>query len=183
MPTRGSLDNPPLVVTTSPWKLVGLCAIAVLFVVLTLYAIGWGQAGKNTWQLYLAGGVFGLAIPVLIWRIVSPARLELSPKGLLWFNGSKSFRYSWSDFSEFRAYRPSPRMRSFFVGFRWTQNSAQRSAASGLVKSISGVDGSFGGNWSVEITTLVNILNEAQKRWGRRSTMVSTATGKIFTRR
>ena len=180
MATRGSLDNPPLVITTSPGRMVWMCAVSVLFVAFSVYEIGWGHVVKDVWKFYVAIGLFGLGIPVFIWRLVSPARLELSPNGLVWFNGRKAIDYSWSDFAEFRAYRPSPRMRSFFIGFDWAPHSAKRSSLSGVTRSVAGVDGSFGGSWSVDAETLAGLLNQATRRWSQRSAVAPTATRTTF---
>jgi len=176
MATRGSLDDPPLVVTTSPARTVWFIIVAVFFVAMSVYEIQLGHAGKDLWKFYATAVFFGLGIPVFIWRLLPPARLELSPGGLVWFNGRKAISYAWSDFGAFQAYRPTSRMRSYFVGFDWSPQSSKRRSLSDLTRNVTGVEGSFGGSWSLDTKTLVDILNQAKARWARQPAPPAHAT-------
>ena len=161
---QGSLDNPPIVITMSRGKMVLLLLIAMMF------TIGGGLmiAHKpDDLTGYLCAGFFGLGIPVFIWRFLSPPRLEISPRGISWFTGHKTLEYAWKDFAGFRAYRPSSRNLSKYVGFEYARDSAKRGKMTAVAHALAGVDGGLGGQWEMPAEKLVDLLNQAKQRWGR----------------
>ena len=46
-----------------------------------------------------------LGVAIAVWRLMTPARLELSPSGLTWFSGRKTMSFRWDDFDHFVLFR------------------------------------------------------------------------------
>jgi len=115
---------------------------------------------------YFCAVFFVLAAPIFIWRLIAPPRLEVSPRGISWFNGRATLDYSWKDFVGFRAYRPSSRNLSKHVGFEFAPNYPGRGKMAAVAHALAGVDGSFGGQWEMSAQDLVDLLNQARAKWG-----------------
>ena len=178
---EGSFENPPIVITSSMAKTLLLLAGCIAFVCLGVSIIA---QGPTTIKGYIGGYAsvvfFGLGIPVAIWRLFVPAWLQLSPQGLDWFNGRTTKHFAWSEFGEFVAYRPSSRARSRHIGFMRLRPPTDHSMLRSLTRNLTGVDGSFGGGWSLDPGTIVDLLNRAKTRWER---PVAPATHTTFGRR
>jgi hypothetical protein len=159
---RYDLNAPPVVITTSRWKL-GLLLVASLAFVIGSVALP--RDPTTTAWIYSVTVFFAICALALLWRIVTPARLELSPNGLRWFNGVKTEEYAWREFAEFRAYAPARTVLGRHVGFILAPNSSKLTKASGAVRSLAGVDGSFGGFWLLGTKELVDLLNGARVKW------------------
>jgi hypothetical protein len=115
-------------------------------------------------------GVAAFSSALLIGRLLSPPRLEMSRQGLAWFTGRKALRYDWNDFSGFCAYLPG---RGFFkyVGYNYASSSPTRRTMSTNAFVIApyvrdGIDGSFGGPWELPADDVVELLNQAKAKWG-----------------
>ncbi|HEX4634908.1 MAG TPA: hypothetical protein VH189_01925 [Rhizomicrobium sp.] len=160
---QGSLENPPVVISMSRRKVVWLLVLGV-----ALTAMGvWLAANKpDDWRGYLCAGFFGLCIPVFVWQLLSPPRLEVSVRGIFWFTGRNTQTFLWKEFSGFRAYRPAPRTVSQHVGFEYAPDCPRRSKMTAVAHAMVGVDGSFGGNWEISAQDLADLLNQARQKWG-----------------
>jgi hypothetical protein len=162
---QGSLDNPPVIVVTARWKILLLLFVAAFFSWM-LFSIARHQ---HLNRLYFGAVLFGLCVPVMLWHICVPARLEISPSGITWFNGRKTVEYVWTDFADFRAYRPSSRAISKYVGYELIPQSPKRSRMTAVAHALAGVDGGFDGQWEMSADDLVTLLNQARAKWGRQA--------------
>jgi hypothetical protein len=160
---QGGIDNPPIVVATSRGKTVTMLLVSVLFAVIGTVMI---VALPDNYGGYLCLVFFLLAVPVFVWRLVSPPRLEISPRGISWFNGRTTVDYLWKDFADFRAYQPSSRSLSKHLGFEYTSNCPKRDKTTAVSRALAGVDGSFGGQWEISTHDLASLLNRAKAKWG-----------------
>ncbi|WP_026792200.1 PH domain-containing protein [Pleomorphomonas oryzae] len=108
---------------------------------------------------------FGFCACAAVLRLVAPPRLMLSPEGLALFNGFRTRSYGWSEFSRFVIYSPA-RTRAQSVGYVRENRAGEEP---GFTKRLTGIDGGFGGGWSVGPSTVVELLNSAKDRWGKGS--------------
>lgn len=154
------LDHPPVVIRTARWKMILLFVACAVFVFGGFKMI---QDPRAHWVGYMSIIFFGLGLLIAIWQMVLPAWLELSPGGLRWFTGRKIERYSWNDFLEFRTYSPS---FSRHVGFVLVPQSTKRTNASAISRNMLGLDGGFGGSWTLNAGELAALLNRAREKWG-----------------
>jgi hypothetical protein len=159
---QGSLDNPPVIIAMSRWK-VGLLLIGSL-----LLAAGGAwmiarEPGKASGYFCLL--FFGLCVLVFIWRFLSPPRLEISRDGLAWFNGRKTLTYAWNDFAGFRTYKPSSRNLSKYVGYQYREDHPKRGKMAAVARAIAGVDGGFSGQWELSADKVAALLNAAKDKW------------------
>lgn len=157
---QGSLENPPLVLCSSIKRLV---LNSLSFIAVCSFAV-FKHHNTSVYMAPLFTAFCCLWLLFLWWRWQNPARLELSPEGLVWFTGLRTRRYAWTDFSHFEVYRPS-RGRPL-VGLTWSPSSPHRSRLSGVLETVSGIDGSLGGSWGMDVEEAVAYLNDAMKRWG-----------------
>jgi hypothetical protein len=159
---QGSLDDPPIVITMSRWKTVLLFLLCMGFVVMGVWLVV-----KDPQKAigYLCAGFFGLGIPVFIWRMLSPPRLELSRDGISWFTGAKTLKYPWSDFAAFRTYKPSGRGVSKYVGYLYAADHPGLGKMAAFTNAFAGVDGGFGGQWEMSADKVAALLNAAKGRW------------------
>jgi len=107
-----------------------------------------------------------LGIGIFIWRFLSPPQLEISPHGIVWFTGRKTLDYAWKDFAGFRAYRPSSRNLSKYVGYEYAPDNPKRGKMAAVAHALAGVDGGFGGQWEMSAEDLAELLNQAKQKWG-----------------
>lgn len=115
---------------------------------------------------YLGIAFFGLGIPIFAWRLIRPDTLIMAPNGITWRNGFRTSHWQWSDLQSFRAYLPAPRTTSKHLGFDFTDSYyAQNRQLRNKVKAMTGVEGSFGGDWELSATDLADLLNKARIRW------------------
>lgn len=157
---RGSLDAPPIIVVTSRYKFLLLLATSGAFVAGGISMTRDGQTGG-----YGVACFFGLCAIVALWRLLVPARLELSPKQLLWFNGRKTLRFRWTDFQAFVPLHPA--RFSTHIGFILAPGSQVRTRMSDWNRKTFGLDGSLGGGWEIRPSDLIELLNGARQRWER----------------
>jgi len=159
---QGSLDEPPIVIAMSRWKMGLLLLASILFVVGGVWLIG---REPHSMTGYFCTLFFGLCALVFIWRFLSPPRLEISPAGLVWFNGRKTLTFSWNDFAAFRTYKPSSRNLSKYVGYEYVEGHPRRGKMAAVARAIAGVDGGFNGQWELSADKVAALLNAAKDRW------------------
>ena len=160
---QGSLDNPPVTVMMSRGKTVWLLLLSLAF---TAMGVWMANAHPRDWHGYLCAVIFALGTAIFFWQLFSPKRLEISAGGLSWFNGHKTRDYAWKDFTAFSAYRPSSRSLSKHLGFVYAPESPRKGKAAAFARAMTGVDGSFGGQWEMSPDNLADLLNKAKQKWG-----------------
>jgi len=160
---QGNIDSPPIILVTARWKyfLLLIMCLGLAWMCFSFAA----QAAQK--RLYIGAALFGLGAPVMLWRILVPERLEMSPAGLAWFTGRKTMTYGWREFAGFRAFRPSSRsLTKSFVGFDYVPDHPKRGRLTALNHVLAGVDGSFGGQWEMSADKVAALLNDARLKWG-----------------
>jgi hypothetical protein len=159
---QGDFEAPPIIVLTSRWKAVALFLGCACFVGIAVFLIA---TDGGSFISYMTGGFFALGLPLAIWRLRVPARLEMSPQGLIWFTGKSDIIYSWHEFTSFRAYLVSGRSWTKHIGYDLAPDSSKRSKYTSIGRKIAGVDGGFGGGWELKPEAVAILLNQAKARW------------------
>jgi hypothetical protein len=164
---QGSLDSPPVVISTSRAKAALIAVIAALFVAMIIEMWSSGAIAKMTvfkqFWMYAGLALFGLGLPLMLLRLIRPDRLMLSPNGIDWLALRKQ-SWRWSEVQHFRPYKVS--RFSSHVGFNFTDEykrlNTMRQVSSFLT---GGVESSFGGGWELSPREMAALLNDAKQRW------------------
>jgi hypothetical protein len=157
---KGSLDQPPVIIYVSTWKMILGLLGSVMFVAIAvvLNKIGRGGVLMDLCGLFFAA--VGLRyLLVLIFR----SRFEISPTGILWFKGYRTFKYRWSDIFNFRAIRVSSFTHAVAFDIKPESSAAPKFRA--LNRAISGADNTLGIGWTISPEALADLLNAARARW------------------
>jgi hypothetical protein len=161
---QGSLDQPPIIIRSSPKHAVLMLVIGIIFV--TVFTFTLRDPTQNRVIAYLGIALFGLCIPVFSWRLVRPDSLSISAGGITWRNALRTTHWAWDDVKAFRAYRPTSKNAIKHLGFDFTDNYyAKNGRDLRALKPIIGVEGSLGTGWELSATNLAKLLNEARTRW------------------
>jgi hypothetical protein len=151
---EGTFDDPPIVMWQSRLKLslICLCLVAVVGVGIIIRT---PNRGYLPWP-FIFFGAFAATSGL---GAVFPTALILTPAGLVFRGALRTVRYEWSDFDRFRVFRIRTRM----VGgdFSASYKSRHRWSWSWCV---------FGGFWDLPPQKIVDVLNEARRRWGPKRT-------------
>lgn len=138
--------------------------IAAGFVAIAVFMLR--DPAENHVIAYFSMFFFGAGIPLFAWRLVRPDVLTVSPNGMTWRSSFKIVHWAWNDIQDFRAYKPSSKMISEYLGFDFTESYHQRHhGIYRVAKAIAGVEGSIGGGWELEAADLAELLNKARARW------------------
>jgi lipoprotein NlpI len=154
----GSLDQSPVIVRSSPWKLVRLLAFAVALAAGGLYTLTHDLPfARAAIYVPIAGAVFRARHP-------GPSILTLAPDGLISRTMWATHRYCWLDVKDFRAFAAVRGPGAKHVGFDlaedpWPNRFYYRH------KVMTGVHVSLGGGWELGAAELAALLNEARTRW------------------
>ena len=142
---QGSLDQPPIVITGSRGRSIGLLLISVPLIAF----------GVFTWRTAIGMldlVLFGFLGAVALGLVISPARLEVGPAGLtqtvLW----RTRKLAWTDAFNFRPVAIS--LSSKVLGFDYL-----KPPRPGLTQ------GRLSGGWENPPEAVANLLNEARERW------------------
>src|SRR5262249_11806240 len=100
---RGSLGQPPIIVSASRMTAFLLLLIPVGFVVIGLLMAR--DPGEDAVVAYFMAGFFALCIPPFLWRLVRPDTLTLTPEEIAWQGVFVTKRWRWDEVQDFRAYR------------------------------------------------------------------------------
>jgi len=160
---RGTLDQPPIIVTASLWKTFAYLAISFVFVLLGILMIFTEGAGLIVWVGWMWVAFFGLGTLVMIARTVAPPILTLSPDGVSCFTGLKTVQYGWRDVHNFRVFRVS--LSTKMVGFDFRPDFPKHAGIRRLNKSVFGFEGAFGPGWRISNAALAELLDSARARW------------------
>jgi hypothetical protein len=146
---KGTLDDPPVVIWQDRLEQSLIC-VAIAALATFLY---WRFPSSGTDSSILAG----LFAASMGWSAVVRTGLVLTPKGLAWRTGFRTFNYKWDDFERFFVAsgrrqmvagvfsEDGKRRRLWFL--RWAGTTA------------------FGGAWELPPQRIVDVLNEARTRW------------------
>jgi hypothetical protein len=162
----GSLDAPPAIIRSSRRNSALMLLIAAAFIAIgALMLRDPKQSATVSWLIMI---FFGAGIPLFALRLIRPDALTLAPDGITLRNSLRTTNFSWADVQNFRAYRPTSMTISKHLGFDFTDSyRAMHGGAYGLAKTLTGVEGSFGGGWEIGATDLAELLNEARARWAK----------------
>ena len=136
---QGSLDSPPIIVRSSKWTALWMLLVSILFVDIFVLMLRDPNPTKQSQLLiaYTGAGFFGLGILVFFTRLLRPDTLEIAPSGLTWRSLVRSMSFRWQDVRDFRSYRPTARVRSPHVGFRFCRQLQARKA--GIAPSLTAI--------------------------------------------
>jgi len=156
---KGTLDQPPIVLTASRLRAVWLILGATLFVFGGVLVL---RSGGAPVQAMLTIGFFGLCGVLGVVMLVTPARLEIGPAGIrqkvLW----RAAIFAWTDVYNFRSVNVG--LSSTVVGFDFLNGPPGRAKARQMSKAISGAEGTLQSGF-MRPDKLALLLNEARERW------------------
>lgn len=157
MNVQGSLENPPIIIRQSRFK---LGAIAALGLFLTAFCYGLMHAGllrggRDLQHLFV--GALGLCTIGVIWMFVRPGVIEAKPSGLSWRPGFRDYHCAWADIDEFSVFR-GPGLLSY-------PRASFASHFRDYPISRSWFMGTLGSCWEVSPSEVVNVLNAARGKW------------------
>jgi hypothetical protein len=165
---QGNLDLPPIIVSSSRWISALMLLIATGFVAIGAFMLR--DPKEPAWIAYAVMGFFGLGVPLFAWRLVRPDRLRLAPDGITWRSVLRTSHFKWDEVKNFRAY--SPGTESKHLGFDFTDSyHGQGSRFRQTARTMTGVEGSFGGGWELGAAELADLLNKARARWVARKSL------------
>jgi hypothetical protein len=158
---QGSLDAPPIVVTSATWKTVLALFGAISFVVIGAVLLQGGDP-----QMFVFGilgiGFFGLGGMVLAIRLVRPVVLQVGPDGIATAGGWRNVRLAWSDIGAFALVR----MRStVFLGFDVSPGFAGKLPLSAANRALAGIDGALPAGLTLSPRDLAVLVNAAAAKW------------------
>jgi hypothetical protein len=161
---RGSLDKPPIVVTTSYWKTFAYFAGNSVFVLIGILMISTEDAAWVDWVVGFFAAFFGVGALAMIAQMVAPPSLTLTPEGVSWSTGFKTVHHGWRDIHEFRVYR-IPGTSTTMVGFDYRPDYPEYLKLRKFNKRLMNVEGALGMSWSISNAALADLLNDARARW------------------
>ena len=165
---KGTLDEPPIV-------LRGRRAGGVWMLILSAIFIAGGflmlSSGQSPAMAILIIGFFGLIAVFGLVTMVSPARLEIGPTGLVQKVLWRTTTLAWADVHHFR---PAKLMSSRMVGFDYVNGPPpERERLASMSMAAAGVHGALPTGWEVGPNRLSDLLNEARRRWHAATVQVS----------
>lgn len=142
-------------------KTVGFIVLSGLFLTVLAFApynhvvmSGFGLA-----LLWLVRIGAGFCLTMMVMRLIRPQRIELTPSGMIYFDGFRTFRFAWNEIESFQYLK-----RSFW---------AEMPGMVLMIASQSAPEGkkfpTLLGGWTVSLSELTDILNNAAAD-GRRAT-------------
>ncbi|WP_289298334.1 PH domain-containing protein [uncultured Reyranella sp.] len=151
---EGSVEDPPIVLRTDRLKfaLAGLAWLVLLGLVLLI------PVRTYTSPHLIVLGVLCACIVVCGFGACFQPTLILDPAGLTWRTGLRTVEYPWSAFAGFRWYRRRDLVAVVVGDFAPVRPPAgwRRLLSGPLV---------LGGFWELPAARVVEVLNEALKRW------------------
>lgn len=148
---EGSLKNPPIILRQDRMKLSAFCLIFVVLAAATFWVDPEGpRSDYFFWPI-----LFGLVALLFAWSIVFRDTLTLDPSGLVWRTGFRTRKYEWRDFVGFSVDILGWQK---YVAMEFSNNYKKYRRDRLNV----GYLGSF---WELPVQKIVDVLNEARKRW------------------
>jgi hypothetical protein len=159
---KGSLDAPPILLTSDSSK------TAFYFIGSLLLFVGFAFAPYNNnpmtrfdlvllWVIRIVS-LFCCAIFFL--RFFIPARLELSPSGIVLFTGVRYFKKTWSEIDKFKYMKGA--YWAYLPGLIVIMDRSSTVSPQSNLKALSG-------GWSLNLEELTALLNSALARWGQQT--------------
>jgi len=161
MSMKGSLDRPPIVLTSLRWKSALRIVGCLGFVGLGAWLMTLGEDGP-----FIAGlasvACFGFFLVMSLVQLVRPSTLTIGPAGVTHAGPFRTTAYRWRDIDNIRLIRIN---RSQLVAFDLTESYEGSEAMTALSRQLAGVDCGLPTGWSIGPTDLARLLNEARGRW------------------
>ncbi len=145
----------PITYTSSPLKMLGLLAGSLTFVCIGLFLV----ISEGTKEGWLAIGFFGLGIPIAIFRMIKPSKLELTLQGFVEHTRRHAKFYNWVDVTEFRVRKISTSgpLGPKFVSFDIYEEEGK--ALSSIAKTLSGNNAMISDTYGMSAKDLADIMN------------------------
>jgi hypothetical protein len=160
---EGSLDNPPIIIRSSPAKLALVAFIGVGFLAVSAFAFTHPD-GPRAFIAGCCAGVLGaLGVLVAVAQIFKPTIVELSAQGLFIRTFRKTFHADWSDIARFRMCVINSNK---LVAFDWRDDSPRRSGLSDVNRGLAGVDGALPSTLALPSGQVLDLAQAALARWG-----------------
>src|ERR1700758_5292708 len=102
---RGALNDPPIILEQDRAKLALMLIVLIGFTLIVALSLRSGVVRSVIWS-YVAATVLGALSLFFLYALFRPGRLILDPDGLTWRTSVRTFRYSWTDFSNFIVWSP-----------------------------------------------------------------------------
>ena len=158
---NGSLEAPPIVISTSRVRVALFLLASVGFVSLGMFlshanqlnpGLAWLHAAWWAWFFIVA---FGISCCICIGVLVSPSRLILDPTGVTWRSLGRTVRYEWWQLHDIRILPPEGVLKARLAVEIVSERGGEPQ-----------FDG-FAGFWELSPTALCDLLNQARDRWAR----------------
>jgi hypothetical protein len=161
---HGTLDNPPIIIEQDKGKTF-LFVVVLVLLSYVLGAVILKAEQVEPQPVGFGGYVFAtFFVGMTLWfvvRLVCPGRLIVDRDGLTIRLPLHSSRYSWEDIAGFVTSKPGrfSRAPAFIL--------AESSKRHQISRRFTGDRRPLGSFWEFSASELVDILNDARKRWGR----------------
>ena len=158
---HGSLEQPPIVIRGSRARALVLTLICAGFVAIGAAYVS-GPKGSDPAMGFVMV-FFGLGLPVALWMLVAPSRLEIGPTGIaesvLW----RTTRMSWDEVYNFRPVAMG--LSNRFIGFDYLVPPRKGGGLRRLNAALVGAQGALQAGWEIDSQAVANLLNQARERW------------------
>ena len=156
---QGTLDNPPIIIEQDKAKISGLLLGCMVFFVMVALLV-WSGAGRSVVWGYILIAIFGSLTLGLAVQLARPGRLIIDRDGVSCRLLLGTTRYSWEDIASFVTYSRNMFSREPAVLL------AEGSKLYPISRRFTGGLSPLGGAWEFSASEIVDMLNEARKRWG-----------------
>jgi uncharacterized membrane protein YhaH (DUF805 family) len=158
---QGDLDHPPIIITGARWKTLVRAALALVWVLLVAAFIG-EKLALPMLAAALVGTALLLALGAVVFELLRPNRLEISPAGLTCRVYWRTHRYGWNDVVEFV---PIKRRLLSYVGLNFSPDYPKRRGRRRFAAEAMGAEASLPLGWTLDATALAGLLTAARARW------------------
>lgn len=169
---QGSLDDPPIVIYVSRWKLASWFVGGVAAVIFGFWLNMHFPSRPLLETVFVHDAFVGGGCVLLLTAfcyVLWPPRLEISPGGVLWRSVRRTRTFAWKEFAGFVAYWPTSKNTfsyNKYTGFNYMPDDARRGRPVRMRRWWYGADASFGCMWELSADKLVSLLKQAKKKWG-----------------
>lgn len=165
----GSFDNPPVIVRQSRLKTAGMMAVCGVFSLGGVWIALHPTPDHSTVWAWVAAGFFGLGFPLGLTGLLKPKTLTLGPTGmdltLVTFRGVRTQHIAWADIDHFELIEVG--RGATMVGFVYARDYVPKGKVGAALLNITHGQGGLAGSWGPSKQALVDLLNEALRRWGK----------------
>ncbi len=158
---RGSLEKPPIVLGRSKRDaLIGTLVLLALPIFPFLREMRVTPESETAAKFMIVLSVAGLLLMACQLRWT---RLEIGPEGISQRVLLKTWKFLWSDISNFQAYVPGS--YQMVVGFDYFPPPERRLSLKSYNRTLAAGRGSLWPGWEVEPEPLADMLNRARSKW------------------